>query len=601
MKLSSHPWYRRLCFILLLAFVLTGIFGRDPWKADEPYSFGIMLNFTEGYNWLIPHVAADPFLEKPPLTYWVSAMTARVFQAVLPLHEGAKIALIGWLGLMLVALFFAARRMYAGRHGLRTCMLFLGTVGFVTHSHKLTADIPQLAGLVLALTAFVYFISHAQKEQKELVYQKKPVSPPKENAQNFWFTLKAQVVQARPVLLWGLLLGTGTGIAFMSKGILIPGMIGILSCVLIACFSEFRMRSASVFFVAAFIAFLPWLLIWPYLLWRASEPLFIEWFWNNNFGRFFGFANTGGTEASFWKDIVPLVFLSFPASWIVIGGLFSAQRRTAYSGLVHKVLWIYFGVVVLTLLSSASFRELYILPLYPALALLAAGVVLPERLEVIWNRLAIFFFSLLGLCVIWFWGASVTGHHEFLPHLLGKWLPLNYQIPFSWTYLAAGVTLILLWISVIVVRARADTIVVGFAGLTLAWGLMHTLLLPWLNEARSYRVPFKHLALALPAHYDCFAVYGLGESERAMLDYFVKVKPIQVESISDVSCQVLLIMDRKNDRENGHIATPPSPEWQEIWRGHRPGDNYELFRAYFRRSNNEVKIKAGASLRQEIR
>ena len=30
---------------LLFAFLLAGLFDRDPWKADEPYSVGMVLNF----------------------------------------------------------------------------------------------------------------------------------------------------------------------------------------------------------------------------------------------------------------------------------------------------------------------------------------------------------------------------------------------------------------------------------------------------------------------------------------------------------------------------------------------------------------------------
>lgn len=62
--------------LFLLIYLLPGIFGHNPWKQDENYSFGIIQTMYETDNWLIPTNAGQPFMEKPRsiigLQPWVS-------------------------------------------------------------------------------------------------------------------------------------------------------------------------------------------------------------------------------------------------------------------------------------------------------------------------------------------------------------------------------------------------------------------------------------------------------------------------------------------------------------------------------------------------
>lgn len=55
--------------LLLLGYFAAGIFGRFPWKADEPHSFGMIWEILEENQWLVLQIADQPFVEKPPLVY----------------------------------------------------------------------------------------------------------------------------------------------------------------------------------------------------------------------------------------------------------------------------------------------------------------------------------------------------------------------------------------------------------------------------------------------------------------------------------------------------------------------------------------------------
>jgi len=150
---------RVLVLLLITLFLVLGSVGRDPWKADEPYCVGIVHNILQTGDWLVPHVAAAPFLEKPPLMYWSAALTASLFDGVLAFDDAARLAVIAWMALAIVAVAWSARSMYEGRRGWLAILLTLGTVGMWQHSHKLVPDVSQLAGATVALAAVVHFLS----------------------------------------------------------------------------------------------------------------------------------------------------------------------------------------------------------------------------------------------------------------------------------------------------------------------------------------------------------------------------------------------------------------------------------------------------------
>ena len=76
--------------MLCLTWLGTGLVGHDPWKPDEAYSFGLIYSILQSGDWLVPAIAGEPFMDKPPLYYWTAALFARLFSPLLPLHDGAE-------------------------------------------------------------------------------------------------------------------------------------------------------------------------------------------------------------------------------------------------------------------------------------------------------------------------------------------------------------------------------------------------------------------------------------------------------------------------------------------------------------------------------
>ena len=58
-----------LAALLCIAWILPGLIGHDPWKPDEAHTFGVVYEILRGGSWVVPALAGEPFLDKPPLFY----------------------------------------------------------------------------------------------------------------------------------------------------------------------------------------------------------------------------------------------------------------------------------------------------------------------------------------------------------------------------------------------------------------------------------------------------------------------------------------------------------------------------------------------------
>src|SRR5258708_32845078 len=72
--------------VVTVTWVLAGLVGHDPWKADEAHTFGVVLDFLRLGDWGVPSFAREPFMGKPPLFYVVAGAAARGFRRLLPNH-----------------------------------------------------------------------------------------------------------------------------------------------------------------------------------------------------------------------------------------------------------------------------------------------------------------------------------------------------------------------------------------------------------------------------------------------------------------------------------------------------------------------------------
>ncbi len=543
--MASPAGQRWAYWTLVLVFTFAGLTGHDPWKADEAYVFGVVQHMQASADWVVPELAGEPFMEKPPLFYWVASAFASSLSRWLPLHDGARLASGFFMLLACWAVAAAAKIWWGGSAARYAALALIACLGPLVQSHMMMPDLPLLAGFALS-------------------------------------ALGCATIPARP-RRGGVLLGLGIGIGFLAKGLLAPAVIGLTTLILPLCFKAWRTRPYWRGLLIAAIVSLPWCAIWPVLLYRRAPALFMDWFWINNVGRFLGFSVARlGTEHLpwFWTQTIP--WFTFPSLPLALWVLWR-RRRTAWSEPPIQYALVAFAVLMLVLAVSSSGRSVYAWPLLVPIAIVAApgAAHLPRRCDAIWAWLSLLLFGALCATTWGVWASMMrSGMPPDWPQLL-RWLPATFVPRFDgFAVLAATLATAAAWLGLRMAwQQPARGLTVWVVGITLSWSLLMTLWLPWLDFAKSYRSVFA--SMPVPADSNCIASINLGEGERAMLKYITGRNPVRVEVSPAAGCTTLLV---QREAAFGEPGIDPS-RWQELWRGARPGVTNERF-WLFRRNDD---------------
>ncbi len=535
---------RIVLIAIFLAWLLPGLVGRDLWKADEPYSFGLVNHIIKSGDWVVPTLAGEPFMEKPPLYYLSAAAFARIFSPWMQLHDAARMATAFYMMLTLLFVGLTARELLGKEHSEITMLILLGCTGLQITGHKLITDVSLLTGFSLALYGLA-------------------------------------LCRRRPAL-GGVWIGMGTGIGFMSKGLLAPGLIGLIALAMPLLFAEWRNRRYFFSLFIALAAALPWLVIWPYALFHRSPDLFKEWFWLQNMGRFFGHRRWGERDVpGFYFFTLP--WYALPALPLALWTLWHNRRSWRDRPALQLPLTAF--LVMLTVLSvSSSARSIYGLPMLLPLTLLAATGTdsLPDKAKKAISRFSIAFFGMLfGL--LWLgWIIIVTGRPSFAASKL-NYLQPDYAHAFNVVLVVVACVYTVAWLIAVIRSARLPyhPVINWTAGAIVTWGLLMTLWLPWLDARSGYQSLFTSLKEAIPSPCGVIASQGVGESERAVLEYYAGIFTQRVEVNSNVGDADLLLI-----QSGGMPIDPPAGLlWRMVWEGRKLENNgkaKETYRLYQR-------------------
>lgn len=530
-----------LVSLLCLAWILPGLIGHDPWKPDEAYTFGLVYSILHGGSWVVPTLAGEPFMEKPPIFYLTAAATAWLFSPPLALHDAARLATGFYMALTFLFTGLTGRELYGKNYGAVSALLLLGCFGLVVRSHQLITDVALLTGFAAAFYGFALGL--------------------------------------RRSALGGFWLGTGVGLGFMAKGLLAPGMIGIIALAAPLFCKTWRTRSYLLTLAIAVVAALPWLLIWPIALYQVSPPLFDEWLWVNNLGRFIG-SNNLGPHAEFAQYLTILPWYGFPALPIALWTLWEA-RATGFAKPGIQLPLLGFIVILVVLSVASDARELYALPLLVPLALLATPAIntLRRGAANAWLWFSAMGFSFFIIVAWFYWVALELAIPERLFHHLHTIQP-GYTPGFKLLPFALGLAYTLAWTAIVVGPKRNPQrpVLIWAAGMTVVWGLLAILFIGWIDTGKSYRSMIASMQQAMPAQYRCVSSLHLGEPQRAMLQYFAGIITYREEEPERTRDCDLQLVQGVPQEEN----VPLGP-WRKIWEGSRPGDDKgERFRLYQR-------------------
>ena len=130
-----------LYVLLCVTWLATGLIGHDPWKPDEAYTFGIIYSILQSGDWLVPTLAGETFLDKPPLFYMTAAVFAKLFSPLLPLHDGARLASGFYVALTLLFTGLAGRELFGKDRGWAAVIILIGCLGLLVNAHLMSTDL----------------------------------------------------------------------------------------------------------------------------------------------------------------------------------------------------------------------------------------------------------------------------------------------------------------------------------------------------------------------------------------------------------------------------------------------------------------------------
>ena len=327
------PLVWALAALALVAWIAT-LGYRDLIHPDEGRYAEIAREMVASGDWVSPRLNGLLYFEKPALQYWATAIGFELFGA------NAFAARL-WPGLTsaaaVLALWLVAHARLGARAGAIAACALGGSVWWIANGHFLNLDMGLAFFTTLALLGFW----HAQRDG----------ASPGQTRAGMW-------------VAWGAI-----ACAVLSKGLigaLLPGAVLAIWSVLARDLGVWRRMhwgsGLAIFFAIA----APW-----FVVVSARNPDFARFFFvHEHFERFL---TTQHRRVGAWWYFVPVLALgAMPWTTLLPGALARALRREPGRFQLNRLMLVWAVFVFAFFSASGSKLPSYILPMFPALAVLLA-------------------------------------------------------------------------------------------------------------------------------------------------------------------------------------------------------------------------------------
>ena len=326
---------QRVIWLLLITLLIwfSNLDYRKLVKPDEGRYAEIPREMVASGDWTTPHLNNIKYFEKPPLQYWATATAYTLFGE----HEWtARLwsALTGLLGI--VAIFYAGLRLFGKQAGVYAALVLGSSLLYVLIGHINTLDMGVTFFITLALVGF-------------LLAQRDAVTP-RENR------------------LWMHVTWASLALSLLSKGLIglaLPGAVLVIYSLLQRDFTIWKRLHLTTGLVLMLAISAPW-----FIAVSLQNPEFPYFFFvHEHFDRFL--TKVHGRFHPWWY-FIPIYLLGV-LPWLIpmIDALARAWKRDTASRFQPRrflLVWIVF--IYLFFSVSDSKLPSYILPIFPALALL---------------------------------------------------------------------------------------------------------------------------------------------------------------------------------------------------------------------------------------
>ena len=535
----------RLALLLFCAaYVLPGLFGRDPWRGADITAFGYMLSIAQGQSgWFAPTVTGLP-PETAVLPFWLGAAAIKLLGFAISPAVAARIPfallLVGVLVLTWYSTYHLARTEaaqplafafggeadpvdYARAIADGALLALIATLGLLQLGHETTPELGQLASVAL----FMYALSASAFRGS------KP---------------KLAVLLALPML-------AASGAPSIALAL---GLAGTL---------------------------LSWKSSYPdvrrFALWVvASTALAAAVAWGlGAWGWRLGSYRGGGQVLSLFKQFAWFLWPCWPlAAWTLW-----RWRRQLLKRHISVPLMI-LAVSLLACVAMGGSDRALLLGL-PALAVLAAFSLptLTRGAAAAIDWFSVFFFSLSALVIWVIYVAMQTGVPQQPAANVARLVP-GFIAPFSIVELALAALATSAWLWLVQWRTGRHrhpiwkSMVLPASGVALCWLLLMTLWLPLLDHARSYRPLIDRIALHVPRG-SCIASASLARGQGVALEYLGGYRLDTSHSAESTTCGFWL----RQEARRTPLRAPAG--WSLLARERRPTDTEEVTAIYKRRTS----------------
>ena len=532
----------RIALLLLCAaYLLPGLFGRDPWKMADISAFGHMVNIAHGQtSWFSPTVGnlpADPAL----LPYWLGAVSIKVLEPWLDPALAARIPFILLLALVLALTWLTTYHLARTEAAQPLPFAFGGEAHPVDYARAI-AD-----GSLLALIATLGLLQFGHETTPELV-QLTAVTV-------YLYALAAspfRVFEARlamPVALVSLAASGAPAMAF------ILGAIGV-GISLQSSYSSAR-------------GLMPWVVLGMALALGVASGLG-AWGWR---------LGSYDSVSEVWALVRLFAWFTWPTWPLALWTLWQWRRR-----LLNRHMAVPLGCLLACVVACVAMggNDRALMLGLPSLAVLAAFALptLQRRASAAIDWFSVFFFS-VGALIIWVMYVSMhTGIPAKPAENLARLVP-GFTSSFSAFSLAIAMAGTLAWLWLVRWRSGRNrhplwkSLVLPAGGVALCWLLLMTLMLPPLNHARS----FQSLVLRIAPHVPrdaCIAAPGMPRGQIAALEYHGGFRVDAATPAADSACEFLLQVETRDE------AAAAGSGWWLLARERRSNNDTE-FTAVYRR------------------
>ena len=555
---------RLALWLFCAAYVLPGLFGREPWKGNEFTAFSYMLALAEGHSdWLNPNIWGQAPDLDALLPYWLGAWAIQLAPSWLSAGLAVRIPFAMLLGLTMAATWHgvyylalspqaqpvpfafggeAKPKDYARTIADGSVLALIACLGLSLLSHEASPILMQLA-----------FVSFAFYGVAALPYH------PRYSLTALTLGLLGLCLSGAPS--FAVLMAVGSGFLCLLDRQSTPTHTG-------------RQHALGLLFMGAGVAALATFLdVWH---WRLI-PLHNDW--------------------QEWRSLLRLLaWFTWPAWPLAIWTLWRWRRQwTSLHWSRHLVLPMWFtGLTVSTAMLTRSAEQTLLLAL-PSFATLAAFALptLRRSVAALIDWFTLLFFSGCAFIIWVIWMAMQTGWPAQPAANVARLAP-GFVPSFGWIAFLAALAATALWGWLVMWRtakhrhALWKSLVLPAGGAALCWLLLLTLWLPLLNFARSYRPWVEEVQevmsqLHVREDNTCLLTYGLEPSQMMAFHYHGKfvVTPLSTQRPPPAfTCDWLLV---DNDLRPDLDQVVRLSEWTRVRTIRRPSDNNEDVTLYHRR------------------